>query len=273
MEENKRQLLVTCDFTDKSEAALLHGINLSKKIDSEITMIHIENDPEKIVPARKKLEKILEKASLEHNIKAKAVVKKGSIYKTINEVALDINASMVVMGTHGMTGIQKVTGSKALKVISGSKVPYLVVQKPPVNDDFRNIVMPIDHTPESKEKIKVINFLAYFYKPTVHILTPNLSLSIIRTKVKNNIYHVKKSFDEKKIEFEIIIGGDKGNFANAINEFAETINADMIIIMISRNPNIGDYMFSAHEQKIIANKSGLPVLCVNPRTDLFRFDI
>ena len=58
-------------------------------------------------------------------------ISKGSIFTAIAEYANEKDASLVVMGTHGMKGMQKLTGSWALKVIVKSKVPFIVVQDPP----------------------------------------------------------------------------------------------------------------------------------------------
>jgi len=47
-----------------------------------------------------------------------------------------IGALMVVMGTHGIKGMQKLMGSWALKVITSSKVPFIAVQDTPKADVF-----------------------------------------------------------------------------------------------------------------------------------------
>ena len=64
------------------------------------------------------------------------------IFSTIGEVATEIDANLVIMGTHGIRGMQKLTGSWALKVIVGSKAPFLVVQGPPESDQLHDIVFP-----------------------------------------------------------------------------------------------------------------------------------
>ena len=55
----------------------------------------------------------------------------GEIFTTIADVAEELNASLIFLGTHGKVGMQKLTGSWALKVIIKSKVPFIVVQDPP----------------------------------------------------------------------------------------------------------------------------------------------
>ena len=68
-------------------------------------------------------------------VKVKTHVARGTIFKQIPEFVNDRKASLVVMGTHGMSGMQKLTGSWALKVIAKSKVPYIVVQAPPTDNE------------------------------------------------------------------------------------------------------------------------------------------
>ena len=63
------------------------------------------------------------------------------------------------MGTHGIRGLQKLTGSWALKVIVRTKVPFVVVQEFPKSNNYQKVVFPVDYKRESKEKIKWSSFL------------------------------------------------------------------------------------------------------------------
>lgn len=44
----------------------------------------------------------------------------------------------------------------------------------------------------------------------------------------------------------------------------------MILIMTTKDIRLTDYVFGANEQQLIANNAKIPVMCVNPRTDLRR---
>ena len=71
------------------------------------------------------------------------------------------NVDLVLMGTHGMKGMQKLTGSWALKVIVKSKVPFIVVQDAPADEErYHNIVFPVDFKKENKGK----NQDGYFHR-------------------------------------------------------------------------------------------------------------
>ena len=62
----------------------------------------------------------------------------------------------------------------------------------------------------------------------------------------------------------------KGNFAQQTLDFATKINADLLLIMTTKNITVADYVVGASEQFIIANSSKIPVCCVNPRATFAR---
>jgi hypothetical protein len=57
----------------------------------------------------------------------------------------------------------------------------------------------------------------------------------------------------------------KGKIAEQTIDFAQKINADLILIVTTKNITFADYMVGASEQSIIANSSRIPVCCVNPK--------
>ncbi|WP_199221615.1 universal stress protein, partial [Desulfonatronum sp. SC1] len=111
--------------------AVAHAVNLSKRLDTGITLLHIAKKDTEINELEQQLTAEAQKINETYNVKPACLVKEGSIFKTINQVAHEVEATLIVMGTHGMKGLQKLTGSWALKVIVGSKIPFLVVQEPP----------------------------------------------------------------------------------------------------------------------------------------------
>ena len=124
-------ILVTWDFTDKSVMALEHAINIAKLIKQDIAIVHIVKKDSEIAPMEKKISEEIKDKFDNISVKPKIIVKSGTIFHTIAEIATEIKAKMVVMGTHGMKGMQKLLGSWALKVIAGSKSPFVVVQDRP----------------------------------------------------------------------------------------------------------------------------------------------
>ncbi|OFY25573.1 MAG: hypothetical protein A2X01_19950 [Bacteroidetes bacterium GWF2_35_48] len=264
-------MLVALDISDITEIVIENAGTYAKILDLPIEFLHIENNKSQKQEALTKLTELAKNVNEKYGILPEITIKEGNIYTSISDYANQTRPILVMMGTHGLTGMQKIFGSKALKVIVGSSIPFWIVQDKPKNVELKNIIFPIDFTFESKEKLTIVKYLSHYFKFKVNIVTPNLKDQILRSKIKNNLIHVDKALTERELEYEIIIGADKGDMADAVTKVAESINADIIVITTTKHIAWNDYMFGAPEQRVIPNAAKIPVICVNPRTDLTKF--
>ncbi len=272
MEKDKKLIIILWDFSEVAENALLHGIKIAKMAHNDLRLLHIINkdvkqdEKEKI---RQKLDKVAARILSKHSITISSVILEGSIFSTISKYATDEEANMVILGTHGLKGMQKLTGSWALKVIVGSEVPFIVARdKPHDQKKIRNIVFPIDFRSENKEKVSMAIYMGKYFDSKVHILKDPVTDKALARKINTNLNFAIKYLIQNNIEYDIHTLEKKGNFAKGTLKFAEKTKADLILIMTTKNINISDYMLGASEQYIIANSSKIPVMCVNPKTHL-----
>ena len=268
MEEHNKLIVVPWDFTHVAEHALAHAVKISRMIGNEVCLLHIID--EKIKPAdesavTQRLVKVAEENGKKYNMHIASHLSKGSIFNAISSFANDKEASLVVMGTHGMKGMQKLTGSWALKVIVKSKVPFIVVQDPPNDQErYHNIVFPVDFRNENKEKMKMAIFMGKYFDSKIHFIRALTSDKIITKKTSVNMNFAVKYLIQNNIEYEVH-EIPRGDIAQQTIDFAQKINADLILIVTTKNITFADYMIGASEQYIIANSSKIPVCCVNPK--------
>jgi len=264
----KKKILVAWDFSPKAQIALEHALQLGQINNDNVELVHIIEEKEAYSDACIKMDKTIENIKINMGKDVSYVVKDGNLFSTLGEYAVEVEASLVLMGTHGIRGMQKLTGSWALKVIASSKVPFIVVQGPPRKDHYSNIVFPVDFRKESKLKLQWVSYLAQNFKLLVNVLVPNTNDSIHTKQIKNNLVFAKKYLAEKNIEFEIHESKAKGSFVKQTLDFSKYIEADLIIIVITKSIGINDYMFGADEQKLIANNQEIPVMCIQPRLEV-----
>ncbi|MEE4215214.1 MAG: universal stress protein [Bacteroidales bacterium] len=268
MEKEKDIIVVPWDFTKKAENALAHAAKISKTVNAEISLLHIVDRNVKTGEYKKKesrLIKIAEDGKQIYNVDIKTAMVPGSIFSAIAEFVNEVGATLVVMGTHGIKGMQKLTGSWALKVLVKSKVPFIVVQDEPKDmEKYQNIVFPVDFRSENKEKLKMTIFMGKYFESKVHILKTVTTDKSLLKKTNINLNFAIKYLIQNNIDYEIH-DMKRGNLAKQTIEFAESVNADLILIMTTKNITLADYMLGAQEQQIIANSSKIPVCCVNPR--------
>jgi nucleotide-binding universal stress UspA family protein len=269
MEASEKTILVTWDFSNVSEYALQHAIRAAKIIDSNVTLLHITAKEKENVEAERRLQIVLDEATKKYDFTPNYIIKEGSIFSTISEVANELCAIFVVMGTHGIKGMQKITGSWALKVIAGTKVPFLVVQKPPKDSQLEVIAYPIDYKKEDKQKSVWAVYLHKYFKSKIHILVEKSTDSSLAKQIHNNVIFTKNIFDNQGIEYDVEEALGQKDFSEEVIDFAQKINANAILITTSKKLEVTDYMFGATEQQVIANKESISVMCVNPKEGKF----
>lgn len=261
----ERPIIVPWDFTKVAEYALEHAIMYSKLTGEKIYLLHLTKSDKEIDAAMAKMKTTVDETYKQHGIKPEARVQTGNILKTITQIANDENAKYVIMGTHGIKGMQKFTGSLALKVIAGTNTPFIVVQDSPKNETVNKVVFPIDHTKENKQKLKQAKILAKYYKAKYILTMPEkVSNEQMKKNMKHNLIYVKKYFAQNDIEYEIVKVKGIDSFMEATLKYVADNKPDMIIVLTTKNINIQDYVLGADEQKVIANKYKIPVMCINP---------
>ncbi len=271
MENKTEQILVTWDFTNISQYALEHAVIISRGIQKEISLIHIipPKLPEKEVQNRKdKMSFVCEETGKKYAIKPNIILLEGSIFKTISAYATANKASLVVMGTHGIKGMQKIFGSSALRVIVGSSVPFIVVQDKPYNSEkYSKLVFPIDFKSENKEKLSWAIYFGKYFASKIHLFLYTVSDKSLKKKINTNLNFAIRFIMQNNLEYEIYSLEKSKHFTQETVEYADNIKADLILITTTKYITILDYMFGASEQRIIANNKKIPVMCVNPKAN------
>jgi len=275
MEIRKNVLLVPYDFTSIGDYALEHAIGIAQTIDYDVYIFHVINKETKARIKREKLpvnhvelelQKVVERVTENNKVYVKYITKEGNIFKDIASVAKEVGARFVLMGTHGKKGMQHVTGSWALKVITASEVPFIVVQEKHFKHGYKNIVFPIDDTVESKQKVKWAIHIAKIFNSIIHIISTNESSSEIASRVYRNTQQIKNFFDENGIEYILKVNDEKGgNFAKSVINYAEFVDADLIMIMTEPDALLPAFNWGKWDEQILFNSAKIPVMCVNPR--------
>jgi nucleotide-binding universal stress UspA family protein len=271
METKKNKILVPYDFTEVADNAVKHAVRFCAILKADLCLLHIVKKDSLIAEQETKLADAGKKISKEHGIEPITLVRDGTIFKTINQAVADTDSSFVVMGTHGMKGLQKLTGSWALKVIVGSKIPYLVIQDTPKYEDVLKIVYSVDYKTENKEKLKWVEFLSKVFKVKTYLFTSTSKDGVVDSRTKANLVFNKKFLEDKGIEYELSMAKGKVSFQQETINFSQEIDANMILVMTTRDIGFHDYVLGVYEQFIIANSPGIPILVINPRTDLMRY--
>ncbi|MEN8156400.1 MAG: universal stress protein [Bacteroidota bacterium] len=265
MEKLERPIIVPWDFSQVAENAFQHAVNIAKALNREILLLHVVHDAADAGSKSGEMDASANKLGKEYGIKPHTEVVDGSIFKAIAGIAAELKAEMIIMGTHGMKGAQKLFGSKALKVVVSSRIPFFVVQDKPAKEKIETILLPIDFKRENKEKANWIYYLARNFGAKFIILKSKARDKGFRRKTLSNIKYIESFLKGHDVDYEIVTSEGKESFKKEIVSSAEEHNADLILVMATRDIRWVDYLLGAPEQYLISNPAGLPVMAMNPK--------
>ncbi len=260
---SKKVLIVPHDFTEVADAALKHAVTTASIVSAEVHLLHVVEKKDQLRKAEAKLKDLVENFD-KGNVTIIPHTRVGNIFDDIGDFASELHAELIFMGTHGAHGWQHITGSHALKVVTSSGVPFVVVQDGNISENgYDDIVVPLDLHKETKQKLTVVANIAKYFNSKVHVLIPDEKDEYLVNTIKANIIFANKFFAERNIAITTEVAPSK-DFDNEVIKHADKVGADLIAIMnLQKNKVMGTFS-SKHEQNMLTNSASIPVLIVNP---------
>jgi nucleotide-binding universal stress UspA family protein len=276
-------ILVPVDFSGSTETTLGHAIILSKQMGVPIVLLHAiethfsgfnlaelalhsdsrENAIYDMVELRlKKRVKQLE----EIGVPADFRIEFGSVHKTAAQVAIEIKAGYIVVGAHGQSGFEEyLIGSNSFRLCATAPCPVITVQQnaDQHNHPYKNVVLPVDTSFYTRQKVKSIADLAEAFGATVHIF------GVSSEEDADSVHHVQvimKQVKEYLGSRGIPVATNEEYGANPTDAtivFAKAIHADLIAIMTEQEPSIQSLIMGEYAQQMI-NRSPIPVISFRP---------
>ncbi len=269
-------ILVGIDFSDCSINALEHAITIARKAKAGIAMVWINHldyskeifsvepqDLEKEVITR--FEALIKKYQY-HLLdeKIEYYIRKGKVYKEMCKVANEIEAFLIIIGTHGSSGFEEFwIGSNANRLVSGSSKPIITIRGGiDVGTDLKKIVLPLDSTKITRQKLPMTALLAKYFNSEVYILGIFTTTSDdIRYRVRNYVSQAEEYFVENGIKYKsTTIEAD--NITEATVKYAQEIGANLISIMTEQETTAANLLHGPYASQMV-NHSPIPVLSIH----------
>ena len=260
------KLLVPTDFSEVAQSAMQHAIKFAEIINADVVLLHVISSREDVDEAKEKLSKeITLGSSFSNTCNITSFVRIGNIFEDIGDVAAELGISLIFMGTHKASRWQKLVGSRAIKVITSSVVPFIVTQEKLMNSNgYDNIVVPLDLNVETKQKLELVAKIAHYFDSQVHLLTNDNSDEFIKTKLKANQVWASNYLESKDIKNSSHLVDQADSLTEGIFKLSKEVDADLIAIMNLADETVLGLYENSFQEEIVANDLKVPVLCVNP---------
>jgi len=277
---NTTKILIPVDFSPTSMRAVSHGAFLAKLTKGELVLLNVQKNAELldvIIPALKlkdisvitnyitaKLKTLAESISKEYNIVVKPVVSMGNITSEIVKTADKLKVGTIVMGTQGGDSSNDLfLGSNSYRLLTKSPVPVMTVRTISPKVGYKNIVLPIDLSEHSRQKVNLAIQLATKFGAHLHLLGL-LSKNDTDHKFKLDVIlpQIEKLAAAKKIVCTSDIKATP-NKAKTTLTYAKNKKADLIITMSDQSAEFSRFILGSYAHQLI-NDSLIPVLSIPP---------
>jgi nucleotide-binding universal stress UspA family protein len=282
-----RRILIPTDFSETAELALEHAVKIARILDSEITLLHVVstfafrvNLPEVDIDEAQntklsgaigaKLKRIAEEIKEKEGVKINTMITSGRIREEVVRIADELDIDIIILGTHGVSGLREFfMGSNAFRIVSEANCPVLSVQDSGHPVGFTNIVVPIDNSFHSREKLGISIKIARLYNATLHVCglrSHDHNDDDINAKFRMKMKQVEDFLKEKEVNYTTTTLFCS-NIAKSTMDYAAEKNADLIVIMNEQEINSTGFFMGPYAQQVV-NHSKIPVLSIRPTTGL-----
>jgi nucleotide-binding universal stress UspA family protein len=269
-----KTILVPCDFSKPAINAFRFALDIAAQSSGKIHLLNVMELPvlhdtvimpvlsfeeeffrEMKAKSEMEMEKLKEKYNSE-GVKINCEVRMGPIYDTIEDYIKENSIDLVVMGSHGATGLKEVfLGSNAEKIVRRSPVPVLVVKdlyKGPV----KNIIFPNTLELDDQEDLVLkVKALQNFFKAKLHIVWINTPMNFTSDVITlERLQKFAKRYMLKDYSINIF---NHPVFEDGIMHFSKLMNGDMIAMGTHGRKGLAHFLKGSLAENIVNESKSL----------------
>jgi nucleotide-binding universal stress UspA family protein len=283
MSSKIKKILVPVDFSEVSLEAVDYAAQVAEKVGAQIKLLHVvesysynvamgEDESTDVIAKGidQKMKEIKKRDSLK-DVKVEAEQKDGKIYQVIHDLAEKEETDLVVMGTHGATGLSDVRkfvlGTNAYRVVLSVPCPVITISgNQTVN--FDNILLPLDITKTTQQKVGIAIEWAKLFDATIHVVSVSRFIDEFVVSVEKLRLQLRRAAERIKEE-----GVDctthmirHSNIADSVLDYADEVDAGLIMIMTLQERKWNEFILGSNARTIVS-KAKRPVMSIRPSAE------
>lgn len=275
--KKKAAILVPYDFGPKASSALMEAIKVTKHLKGEIYLLAVirkgdffqqifrsEKENRKITrETLAKLKEIAKKVKSNTNTPTHITVEHGNPVEVILEQAKALQCQYIIMGKMEKSTVEfNLLGANTMHIVGEAPCPVMTVSENTIKEDgFKNIVLPIDLTKQTLEKVIKAVAWAKYYKANIHLVGV-LSGGVKSTRSRLGLKLEKAQWivEQEGVKCTAHLY-EKTNepIHKVILKHTHIVNGDLLMIMTHQELGVVDNYIGAVAQKIL-KEATIPVI-------------
>lgn len=267
------QILFPTDFSETSQKALPYALEIALRKKAALILVHTVEEPYEFAPmleefkqnVSRKVKKLLHdqkekilKDSRYEDLEIDTRILYGRVATAILDEAIEVEADLIVMGTTGASGLQRVLfGSKTTEVMLHSKVPVLAIPESTEFNGIKHLTFLTDYNDWDIKALKETIDLAKLFDAeitVVHIAEEhNLKAEILHRGFQEI---VSRQLKYKAMDFHLVT---QESFEAGVTEFLDLKPTSMLTMVRYRKPFFSN-LFSKDHSKELGFYTRVPLL-------------
>jgi len=272
-----KNIVVGIDFSKNSYNAMKHAIAISLKNKAKLHLAWVKTAAMKtdfamttaakdfLVAVKDKLKQWEEECKAEApESSVTSVILEGKPASELCNYAAYLPKSMIVMGTHGVSGFEEFfVGNNAFKTINQTTVPVLILREDiQINRDLTEILVPIDTSFETLQKMKIaIEFAKDFNAKICLLGVINPVTNDIKHVINVQLNHAASMCKKANVRYDVQTLDVPGDSISALLGAAKKMDVNLMVIMREEENDLSSVWMGTNTRQIV-NNSPMPLVIV-----------
>jgi len=288
----KHKIIVGYDFQEVSNIALKQAYSLAQFVSSGILLVlvmnddlltlsdvfkndHSDNFKKKITDAMQReiaerFQKVATEATAESGVQVDYRIETGKIYERLMAIAKENRARFVMIGRTSNVS-DKGFGSNAMRVVQEATCPVITIPAVLSDSPFKDIVLPIDLTKQTREEVFNAISFGIFFDATIHLVSVIMGgVSERKSRIFKKMQGMKKMIEENGVRCtEKLFKKSHLAIHEVVLEYTKEIQADSLMIMTHQEISTSDNYIGAVALQII-KESKIPVISLTSAAAMYK---
>lgn len=272
-----KNIVVGIDFSKNSYNAMKHAVAISLKNKAKLHLAWVKTPAMKtdfatttatkdfLSAVKEKLAQWVEECKAEApESSVTSVILEGKPAAELCNYAAYLPKSMIVMGTHGVSGFEEFfVGSNAFKTINLTSVPVLILREGiEINRDLTEILVPIDTSFETLQKMKIaIEFAKDFGAKICLLGMINPITNDIKHIINVQLNHAATMCKKANVRYDVLPLEISGDSITALLDSAKKLDVNLMVIMREEEHDLSSVWMGSNTRQVV-NNSPMPLLIV-----------
>lgn len=259
-------ILVPFFFDDLSNYALQEAISLAKAFEAGLVLFC----PKVSAENHTKLAEITAHIEQKHLLRIQSYAPEENTFQLLFALAKKTESILIVLGHNRKRTSLGLLLPMSLRKMRKSRTPFLMVPAGLHTRSFNHIVYSMGYQKQEKEKILWASYFGRICGSNVHVSLPKVSDQLFKSGIMGNIQAMKRLYENAEIKHEVVPVEATIYKADAVAlQYCTSIDAGAFLTLTTLRPDIFDFFGGTAERNAICNEYNIPVLCINPRDDLY----